>query len=73
MRTFEEFHKEFLAAHDCKKCHGKIVCVTMDMLGNRKCAYCNQIVDYPSPTKMELAFWITMIEDKKLLEALSRL
>ena len=72
MRTFEEFNKEFLEAHDCKKCHGKIVAINMDMLGNNKCAYCNQIVNYPKATKEEIAFWITMIEDKKLLEELGK-
>lgn len=32
--------------HDCKKCHGKIVCISVDKLGVTRCAYCNKVVDY---------------------------
>lgn len=32
--------------HDCKKCHGKIVCIEADKLGNTYCGYCHQRVDY---------------------------
>lgn len=32
--------------HDCKKCHGKIVCISINQLGVTKCSYCNQVVDY---------------------------
>lgn len=54
MRTHEEFQKEFLASHDCDKCHGKIVCVSVDKLGVTRCAYCNQVVNYPKATREEL-------------------
>ncbi len=33
--------------HDCEKCHGKIVCISIDNLGNLCCAYCGKIVKYP--------------------------
>ncbi len=33
--------------HDCEKCHGKIVFIGLDKLGNTTCGYCNQIVNYP--------------------------
>jgi len=32
--------------HDCEKCHGKIVCISVDKLGNTYCGYCGQRVDY---------------------------
>ncbi len=32
--------------HDCEKCHGKIVMISSDILGNTYCGYCNQRVDY---------------------------
>lgn len=32
--------------HDCEKCHGKIVGITVDKLGITRCGYCNEIVDY---------------------------
>jgi len=72
MRTYQEFRKQMIEAHDCKKCHGKLFCISKDNLGNSRCAYCNQIVKYPKATKEELAFWITMIEDKKLFEELAK-
>lgn len=57
MITHEEFQKEFLRAHDCKKCHGKIVAVAIDALGNTYCGYCNERVNYPKPTKEEIKEW----------------
>lgn len=73
MRTHEEFMKEIVAAHDCGKCHGKIIAIGTDSLGNTYCGYCHERVNYPKATKEELAFWITMIEDKKLMEELAKL
>ena len=32
--------------HDCKKCHGKIVGIKVDKLGNTYCGYCGEQVDY---------------------------
>ena len=32
--------------HDCEKCHGKIVGITIDMFGNSHCSYCGEVVDY---------------------------
>jgi len=32
--------------HDCKKSHGKLVCISVDKLGIERCGYCNEIVDY---------------------------
>jgi hypothetical protein len=32
--------------HDCEKCHGKIVNITVDLVGVTRCGYCNQVVDY---------------------------
>lgn len=38
--------KSFSELHDCDKCHGKIVEITVDMLGVERCGYCNEVVDY---------------------------
>jgi len=32
--------------HNCEKCHGKIVCISIDKLGVTRCGYCHQIVNY---------------------------
>jgi len=72
MRTHEEYMKQMKEAHTCDKCEGKIFAISLDKLGNQRCGYCNQIVKYPKATKFELAFWITMIEDKKLMEELAK-
>jgi len=37
---------ELSEIHDCEKCHGKIVCISIDALGVTRCAYCNQVVNY---------------------------
>ena len=44
--------------HDCEKCHGKIVAISVDKLGNTYCGYCGQRVDY-SP------FWKEIEEEMK--------
>jgi transcription elongation factor Elf1 len=52
--TWEEFleaMKHLEDYHDCKKCHGKIVVMTSDSLGNAKCGYCGKIVKYPRMKK----------------------
>lgn len=37
----------FTKAHDCEKCHDKIVCIEVDSItGKTYCAYCHQEVDY---------------------------
>ncbi len=40
--------------HDCEKCHGKMVVISMDALGVSRCGYCNQIVDYEKYMEKEL-------------------
>lgn len=32
--------------HDCEKCHGKIISVSIDHVGVMRCGYCNEVVDY---------------------------
>jgi len=32
--------------HDCEKCHGKIVGITVDLTGIERCGYCGQVVPY---------------------------
>jgi len=51
---YSEFQKKTQEAHNCDKCQGKIFCVSIDKLGITRCAYCNELVIYPSLTKEEL-------------------
>ena len=37
---------ELSEIHNCEKCQGKIVCISIDNLGITRCTYCNQVVDY---------------------------
>ncbi len=45
---------ELSKIHDCEKCHGKIVVVSIDSLGVTRCSYCNEIVDYTTYTNSKL-------------------
>ena len=36
----------FSEIHDCEKCHGKIVAITVDALGVTRCGYCGEVVNY---------------------------
>ena len=48
--TIEEVKEAFKHLdeyHDCEKCHGKIVCISADKLGNSFCGYCYARVEYP--------------------------
>ena len=40
--------------HNCEKCRGKIVSITVDLVGVTRCGYCNQVVDYNSYFRQEL-------------------
>lgn len=37
---------ELKDVHNCEKCRGKIVVISISPTGITRCAYCNQIVDY---------------------------
>jgi hypothetical protein len=37
---------ELSEIHDCEKCRGKIVFISVDNLGVTRCGYCNAVVDY---------------------------
>ena len=50
--------------HDCEKCHGRIVSITLDHVGLTRCGYCNEVVDY-SPVWKDPEF------QKKLKEAMA--
>ena len=46
----EELHKaleNLHLYHDCDLCHGKMVMISRDNLGNTTCGYCGEIVRYP--------------------------
>lgn len=65
--NWEEFHEamEHLEDyHDCKKCHGKMVLIGMDGLGNQTCGYCGKIVKYPRMTKEAFEKWLKEKNDK---------
>ena len=52
--TWEEYSdamKHLSDYHDCEKCHGKIVMISIDKLGNTICGYCKEIVKYPKMKK----------------------
>jgi len=52
--TFEEYKHEMenlQKYHDCEKCHGKIVAISMDNFGNTRCGYCGVKVRYPKISK----------------------
>ncbi len=54
---YNEFQKRMQNAHNCLKCQNKIFCVSVDKLGKTRCAYCNEIVVYPSVSKEQLEIW----------------
>ena len=61
IEEYETAVKDLSKYHDCKKCHGKIVLMDIDKLGNTHCGYCNQIVQYPK------------LSSKALLEEIERI
>jgi len=51
LKKYKHFQREFLRTHDCNKCKGKIVMISIDKIGNTYCGYCGQAVEYPRLTK----------------------
>ena len=51
LKEYEKAMNHLEDYHDCIECHGKIVCIICDKLGNTHCAYCNDIVKYPQLKK----------------------
>ena len=45
---------ELSELHDCKKCHGKIVMISVDHVGVTRCGYCNEVVNYNAWLKKNL-------------------
>lgn len=59
--TMEELQEAFQHLdlyHDCEKCHGKIVGINIDALGNTHCGYCGAIVKYPTVKKEAFEKWL---------------
>lgn len=48
--------------HNCEKCQGKIVGISINNVGITRCAYCHQVVDYSEYFKYK--------EAEKILEEL---
>lgn len=58
MEELQEAQKHLDLYHDCDKCHGKIVGISMDRLGNTYCGYCGQQVKYPRMKKDAFEKWL---------------
>jgi len=58
MEELQEAQKHLEDYHDCEKCHGKIVAITSDPLGNTHCAYCGAKVKYPKMKKEAFEKWL---------------
>ena len=58
--------KELSEIHNCKKCQGKIVTISIDKLGVTRCGYCNQVVDYSEYFKyLDAEKIIEKLEERK--------
>ncbi len=64
MEFNEDINNKLKEAHNCEKCQGKIVCISIDKLGVTRCAYCKQVVDYTN--------YFKYIDAKKILERLKQ-
>ena len=53
---------ELSEIHDCEKCHGKMVSISVEAFGITRCGYCNQAVDYLP--------YFKYMEAKRILEEL---
>lgn len=58
--------------HNCEKCQGKLVCISVDLVGVQRCGYCGEVVDYESYFKGWLKERQQELKDKGLYEALFR-
>jgi hypothetical protein len=47
LEEYKEAMEHLEDYHDCEKCHGKIVGIYLDYLGQTHCGYCGQVVKYP--------------------------
>ena len=52
--------------HNCEKCHGKIVCIESDGLGNMYCGYCHEKVDYSKLDNSDFKKFLTPISKKSI-------
>ena len=57
MEEVAEANQHLEDYHDCEKCHGKMVLIGMDGLGNQTCGYCGQVVKYPRMKKEAFEKW----------------
>ena len=58
MEELDEAMKHLEDYHDCEKCHGKIVGIMLDKLGNTHCGYCGKIVKYPRLKEEAFKKWL---------------
>lgn len=52
--------------HNCKKCQGKIVCITVDKLGIERCSYCGKIIPYRQFIERKLGMSVKKYIEKQL-------
>ena len=55
---------ELSEIHNCEQSEGKIVCISIDILGITRCNYCNRVVDYSNYFKYQ--------EAKRVLKELNK-
>ena len=65
LEEYDEAVKHLDRYHDCEKCHGKIVGIMIDNLGNTKCGYCREIVKYPKLKKEVFEELLEELKKKK--------
>jgi len=58
IEEFQEAQKHLEDYHDCEKCHGKIVAIQVDKLGNTHCGYCGEQVRYPKMKREAFEKWL---------------
>ena len=52
-KNLEFIDKNLEKLHDCDKCHGKMVGISVDVCGNTYCGYCGKRIDYFKDIKEE--------------------
>jgi hypothetical protein len=58
---------ELEEVHNCEKCKGKIVCISVDNVGVTRCGYCNAVVDYrPYYNSLYKQDMLDLIENLKI-------
>lgn len=54
--------------HDCDKCHGKIVSISIDHTRRTHCGYCNEVVDYSKLSNPDYKAFLKRLKEDALDE-----